>query len=197
MRATAVYDVSNLVDVYNGATGAWSTAQLSVARFLVAAASVGNVALFAGGRDASAFVVQGDGGGGEMVYCCVHVLFSRVLRYYGSVCPATDSSLMRATADGVTSDVVDVYNGATGAWSTAQLSVARFNVAAASVGSLALFAGGAINDSAFGVQGDGGEGELFYLLVCEFFALALAAVLSLYLPCDRFLSHARHCRWCV
>jgi len=33
----------------NGATGAWSTAQLSVARYYLAAASVGNVALFAGG----------------------------------------------------------------------------------------------------------------------------------------------------
>ena len=33
----------------NGATGAWSTAQLSVARCCIAAASVGNVALFAGG----------------------------------------------------------------------------------------------------------------------------------------------------
>ena len=42
--------VSSAVDVYNSITGAWSTAQLSVARFLgLAAASVGNVALFAGG----------------------------------------------------------------------------------------------------------------------------------------------------
>ncbi len=48
---------------------------------------------------------------------------------------------MRATADGV-SNVVDVYNGTTGAWSTAQLSVARDNLAAASVGNVALFAGG-------------------------------------------------------
>ena len=49
MRATAGDGVSNVVDVYNGATGAWSTAQLSVARYGIAAASVGNVALFAGG----------------------------------------------------------------------------------------------------------------------------------------------------
>ena len=48
---------------------------------------------------------------------------------------------MRATADGYT-NAVDVYNGATGAWSTAQLSVARQDLAAASVGNVALFAGG-------------------------------------------------------
>ena len=39
----------NAVDLYNNATGAWSTAQLSVARANLAATSVGNVALFAGG----------------------------------------------------------------------------------------------------------------------------------------------------
>ena len=53
----------------------------------------------------------------------------------------TSSSLTRATA-GPYSNVVDVYNGATGAWSTAQLSVARSSLAAASVGNVALFAGG-------------------------------------------------------
>ena len=41
---------SNAVDLYNGASGTWSTAQLSVARAYLAATSVGNVAIFAGGR---------------------------------------------------------------------------------------------------------------------------------------------------
>ncbi len=40
---------SNAVDLYNGASGTWSTAQLSVARMFLAATSVGNVAIFAGG----------------------------------------------------------------------------------------------------------------------------------------------------
>jgi hypothetical protein len=40
---------SDAVDVYNSATGTWSTAQLSVAREIIAATSVGDVALFAGG----------------------------------------------------------------------------------------------------------------------------------------------------
>ena len=40
---------SNAVDIYNSAIGTWSTAQLSVAREIIAATSVGDVALFAGG----------------------------------------------------------------------------------------------------------------------------------------------------
>jgi hypothetical protein len=42
--------VFNAVDLYNGASGTWSTAQLSVARYILAATSVGNVAIFAGGQ---------------------------------------------------------------------------------------------------------------------------------------------------
>jgi hypothetical protein len=40
---------SNATDLYNVASGKWSTAQLSVARAALAATSVGNVAIFAGG----------------------------------------------------------------------------------------------------------------------------------------------------
>ena len=43
-----------------------------------------------------------------VVYFCVRVFCLRVLRYCGSVCPATASSLMRATA-GIDSNVVDIY----------------------------------------------------------------------------------------
>ncbi len=56
MRATAgAY--SNAVDLYNSATGAWSTAQLSVARLDLAAASVGNVAIFVGGWTGSVLLL--------------------------------------------------------------------------------------------------------------------------------------------
>ena len=46
--ADGLYGVDS-VDLYNSASGAWSTAQLSVARGILAATSVGNVAIFAGG----------------------------------------------------------------------------------------------------------------------------------------------------
>ena len=42
--------VSNVVDLYNYTSGTWSTAQLSVGCWRLAATSVGNVAIFAGGR---------------------------------------------------------------------------------------------------------------------------------------------------
>jgi hypothetical protein len=48
MHAIAGYD-SNVVDLYNSATLAWTTAQLSVARSNLAATSFGNMAIFAGG----------------------------------------------------------------------------------------------------------------------------------------------------
>jgi hypothetical protein len=50
MGVTAGSVYSNAVDVYNSASGTWSTAQLSVARYGLAATSVGNVAIFAGGH---------------------------------------------------------------------------------------------------------------------------------------------------
>jgi hypothetical protein len=59
MRFTAGGGSSNAADLYNSASGTWSTAQLSVARYYLAATSVGNVAIFAGGQggNCSLFVV--------------------------------------------------------------------------------------------------------------------------------------------
>ena len=58
MRVTAGYnEYSNAVDLYNSASGTWSTAQLSVARYGLAATSVGNVAFFAGGVGNCSFCV--------------------------------------------------------------------------------------------------------------------------------------------
>ena len=56
----------NVVDLYDSATGTWSTARLSVARSRLAATSVGNMALFAGGdtgweRTGSALLCEGLG----------------------------------------------------------------------------------------------------------------------------------------
>ena len=41
---------SDAVDMYNSTTETWSTARLSVARHSLAATSVGNLSLFAGGE---------------------------------------------------------------------------------------------------------------------------------------------------
>ena len=54
---------------------------------------------------------------------------------------------MRATAGGSQSlsIVVDLYDSGTGRWSTAQLSQARPELSATSVGTVAIFAGGYIS----------------------------------------------------
>jgi hypothetical protein len=53
--------LSNAVDLYNSTTGTWSTARLSVARYGLAAASVGNVAIFAGGYpDSVLLLIEGE-----------------------------------------------------------------------------------------------------------------------------------------
>ncbi len=58
---------------------------------------------------------------------------------------------MRATAGyGNLSNVVDLYDNRTGRWSTAQLSQARQDLSATSVGTVAIFAGGV---NAGGVSG--------------------------------------------
>ena len=54
MRATSgSYDSAIRVDLYDRGTGQWSTAQLSQARSSLSATSVGTVAIFAGGVNAS------------------------------------------------------------------------------------------------------------------------------------------------
>ena len=47
--AAAGSGLSNVVDIFNVASGAWSTAALSVARVYLAATSLPNLAIFAGG----------------------------------------------------------------------------------------------------------------------------------------------------
>ena len=74
-------------------------------------------------------------------------------RVVACVCAASDCHLMRATADGG-SNAVDVYNSATGAWSTAQLSLARCCLAAASVGNVAIFAGGGTGSVLLLIEGE-------------------------------------------
>jgi hypothetical protein len=61
---------------------------------------------------------------------------------FAFVCSAAACCLMRFTAGAAVLKVVDLYNIASGTWSTAQLSVARYIIAATSVGNVAIFAGG-------------------------------------------------------
>jgi hypothetical protein len=66
-----------------------------------------------------------------------------------------------AVTTGVASNVVDLYNVATRAWTTARLSVARYSLAAASVGTIAVFAGGAASESALLLRSEFSEQGLY------------------------------------
>ncbi len=55
---------------------------------------------------------------------------------------AASCRLMRVTTGSTSLDAVDLYNSTSGSWSTARLSVARYAIAATSVGNVAIFGGG-------------------------------------------------------
>ncbi len=142
MRATAGSGDSNVVDFYDSGTGRWSTAQLSQARGYLSATSVGTVALFAGGYGGKLSRIVFGCCARECSWRLQDVLWEHVCLYFGKPC-GSDCFLMRATADsGDSSNVVDLYDSGTGRWSTAQLSQARGYLSAASVGTVAIFAGG-------------------------------------------------------
>ena len=138
-RASAGF--TNAVDLYNSATGVWSTARLSVARYNLAAVSVGNLVMFVGGVK-----------GGVLLCSCVSGVLTDLCGVDHLPCDYF-LPLICVTAGESASNVVDVYNSATGVWSTAQLSVARSALAAVSVGNLAIFTGGVYNRSALLYRG--------------------------------------------
>jgi hypothetical protein len=145
--------ISNAVDVYNSASGTWSTAQLSVARRSLAATSVGSVAIFAGGVTPGNFNFHAVClGAAVWVDACGRWCDVCVFEAWGLLfvvfCCAGGCRLMGVTVDSY-SNAVDLYNSASGTWSTAQLSEVRFGLAATSVGSVAIFAGGDVDNCSF------------------------------------------------
>ncbi len=113
-------DTVNNVDIFNATSGAWSTAALSVARYCLAAASLPNhgVVIFAGGYGT----------------CLRVIIFMN----------RTQSVLSSRAARTATPVSVDIFNVASGAWSTAALSVARGDLTGTSLPNIgvAIFAGG-------------------------------------------------------
>ena len=145
MTIVSVIMFSSAVGVASG-QGSWSTARLSVARSNFAAVSIGGVALFAGGFDACAYICKLDELGcacrvGQALVAltarlCSTLRKSRILRI-------DKLSFTHFLADGGTYyGTVDVFNSASSAWSTAELSVPRALIAATTVGALAIFGGG-------------------------------------------------------
>ncbi len=80
---------------------------------------------------------------------CLRRVIVAALKFLCGVCGAEGCRLMRVSAGGEHSNAVDLYNSASGTWSTAQLSVARCRLAATSVGNVAIFAGGESGNCSF------------------------------------------------
>jgi hypothetical protein len=104
----------NATDVFDSVTGKWSTAELSVARTIGAAVSVGRFAIFAGGQTGWAFLAAYDPGACALIF-------------------------VAAGSDYVFD--ADLFDSASGLWSTAQLSASNYVICGASVGVFALFVG--------------------------------------------------------
>lgn len=151
---------SNVVDIYNNETNAWSHttlggAQQSEARGLGAATGVGDVILFAGGHTlANAEIDEVD------IYNIVTEVWTTATLSVGRCCLAAASvgtialfagggtsankCKINCNENGAHSGVVDLYNSADGTWSTATLSEARSFPASATHGTKAFFGGGDI-----------------------------------------------------
>jgi hypothetical protein len=182
---------SDVVDVYNGATGAWSTAQLSVARCGIAAASVGNVALFAGGSVAIGGLLCREGV--EDVCCCeglsVCACCSVAVLFALRPLPLSRALLQVALLSIMLWMCTTVQQGHGGRLSSAwRAMLSQLHLSGTWLCSLG------VAQEVGCCAGRGWEDSCCY--VRAEFCIARAAVLRFCLPCDLFLSHARHCRWC-
>jgi hypothetical protein len=132
------------VDIYDGATGAWSTAQLSQPRQGPSVAIIGGKAIFAGadyGPNDAADVYDSASGtwssaklSHERALPAVAVAGGRAF-FAGT----TNGDLISKREAAAASKTVDVYNSATGQWSAAKLSASRQPQVAAA-GNLVFFA---------------------------------------------------------
>ncbi len=120
----------------------WSTARLSVSRHSFAAASVDDMAIFAGGY------ISGDAASDAVdLYNITTQTWSTsrlsMARGYLAAASVGNAAIFAGGVYGVTmSDAVDLYNRVTKAWSTARLSEARYEIGTAILNNVAIFAGG-------------------------------------------------------
>ena len=139
-------DPSDVVDIYDDATGEWRTAVLSQPRGALAATSVGSKAIFAGG--------EGLAGPSDVID-----IYDDATGQWSTATLSEPRRDLAATTVGTLaifaggrgasdSATVDIYDDATGQWSTATLSQARWDLAVGSAAGKALFAAGEPSSSA-------------------------------------------------
>ena len=135
--------VYSTVDIYDTTTGVWTVANLSVARFDIAAISYGNKVFFAGGCNYSITCTN-----------AVDIYDIQTQQWTTTNLSTPRAGMAYAVAGdlavfaggflsgGDVSDQVDIYNFSTGVWTTATLSEARVWASAAVVGDKVIIAGG-------------------------------------------------------
>jgi hypothetical protein len=152
----------------------WSTAQMSLPRYSLSATSASSSALFAGGYTGSGFSDIVD------IYDVAMNTWTQTrLSIARSALAASSVGGLSMFAGGLVDEygnhnsvtsIVDIFDHDTRTWTTAQLSLARFHMAPASLGNLLFFGGG-------------GHSALFFLeqMRSDFVCMH---VLGLLLRCD-------------
>lgn len=134
------------VDIYNEATGLWTRAALSVARYGICPVTVGDLVIFAGGRSPYQYFSVADiynSRTGEWSTAPLSIARSDM------VSARVGHTVLFAGADySVNAAAVDIFDADTGIWSNSILpSPGRLYMAGASVGTKAFFAGGDVGAS--------------------------------------------------
>lgn len=142
--------VTERVELYDAASGTWSSAVLGERRARLAAAVVGSRAYFGGGGQPN-IIFQFQASPTVDVYDAASGTWSSDQlsegRWSLAAAAAGDQVIFAggfrtSVVPGIARDTVDVLHVPSGTWTTTVLSVARGALAGAAVGDLALFAGG-------------------------------------------------------
>jgi len=143
------YQMYDIVDIFNASSNSWTTAQLSVARYLMASTSIDsfNMSFFAGGTTSALYVAFTSAvdiyNGNTNIWSTAKLSSSR------TTVAATSLNKQGLAFFGGGSNyneigTVDIYNAFTNSWTTATLSIPRDSLIATSLEfhGLAFFAGG-------------------------------------------------------
>lgn len=141
-----IYTTSNKVDIYDNATGLWSTALLSAKRELITVAVVGTKVLFAGGR-----LTSGLYSNRIDIYDAAtntwSVMNMSQTKYGIAAASAGDKVYLAGgttSNSGALSDRVEIYNATTNSIGYVTISSPRMSMAVAQTPQRIMFAGGVV-----------------------------------------------------
>ena len=119
----STYSASQVVDIYDAGSNQWSTAALSQGRYDLAAASVGNTVLFAGGFNSSGLPSAAVNVCNAASGAWSTASLSQARGYLAAASVGNEMFFAGGFGSAsVPSNVVDIYDASAGTWSTAALS---------------------------------------------------------------------------